>query len=144
MLLIKTGDSFQQKPLIYKFHIDPDLQISTEDPLRFWMLSNHVSNPTLKASGGAWRGNWEMSDVLYQIVVEMCTLLGQIVVDISASNGASAWACRASSRHFFGFESDQEIFDVLLKPICDSSDDAPLDDEGDEDLRASKDVWTCD
>ena len=98
------------------------------------MLLNHVNNPTLKASSGAWRGNREMSDVLYQIVVEMCTLPGQIVVDIYASTGASARACRASGRNFFGFESDQEIFDVLLKPICDSSDDAPLDDKDDEDL----------
>ena len=141
MLLVKAGDSFRRKPLPYKFHTDPDLKINGEDPLRFWMLSNHVSNPTLKASGGTWRGNWEMSDVLYQIVVEMCTLPSQIVVDISASIGASARACRASGRHFFGFESDQEIFDILLKPTCDSSDDAPLNDEGDEDLRASKDEW---
>ena len=61
-------------------------------------------------------------------------------MDISASTGASAQACKASSGHFFGFESDQEIFDILLKPICDS-DDGLLDDVGDEDLRASKDVW---
>ena len=65
VLLVKVGDSFRRKPLPYKFHTDPDLQISGEDPLRFWMLSNHVSNPTLKASNGAWRGNQEMSDVLY-------------------------------------------------------------------------------
>ena len=76
MLLLKASNLFQQKPLPYKFHTNPDLQISGEDPLRLWMLSNHVSNPTLKASGGAWQGNREMSDVLYQIVVEICTLLG--------------------------------------------------------------------
>ena len=105
------------------------------------MLSNHVSNPTLKASGGAWQGNHEMSDVLYHIVVEMCTLPGQAVVDITASTSASARACDASSRHFFGFESHQEIFDILLKPICDSLDDGLMDDEGDKDLRTSKDVW---
>ena len=55
-------------------------------------------------------------------------------------SGTSAWAYKASSHHFFGFESNQEIFDILLKLIFDSSDNGLLDDEGDEDLQASKDV----
>ena len=73
MLLVKACDLLRRKPLPYKFHTDLDLEINDKDPLRFWMLSKRVNNPTLKASGGAWWGNQEMSDVFYQIVVEMCT-----------------------------------------------------------------------
>ena len=82
-----------------------------------------------------------MSDVFFQIVVEMCTLPVQVVVDISAFTRASARACKASSCHFFGFENDQDIFDILLKPLCDSRNEDLLVDDAYEDLRASKDDW---
>ena len=55
-------------------------------------------------------------------------------MDIAASIGASAWACKASSRHFFGFENDQDIFDSLFKQLCDSMDKDLIENDGDEDL----------
>ena len=75
----------------------------------------------------------------------MCTKLGQVVVDITASTSASTRACKASGRHFFGFEPDAKIFDALLKALCDltEDDDGDKDDDDDdeEDLRRSKDEW---
>jgi hypothetical protein len=40
-----------------------------------------------------------------------------VVVDLTASTGASLRACRASGRNFFGLEPDSNIFDSLLKPM---------------------------
>ena len=73
--------------------------------------------------------------MLYQIIVDMCLSPRQIVVDITASTGASARACQASRRHFFGFEADKKIYDALLRPLCNSSDSNLDDDDNtDEDL----------
>ena len=41
---------------------------------------------------------------------------------------------KAFGRHFFGFELDLEIFDAMLKPLCDKRDDK--DDNDDEDFDA--------
>ena len=93
--------------------------------------------PTAKGADSTRRGNGEISDVLLQIIVEMCTKASQIVLDISASTGASHQACTASGWHFIGFEADKDIFDALLKPLCkfgNSTDDDDNDDS-DEDPR---------
>ena len=80
--------------------------------------------------------------VLYQIIVEMCSSPGQLIVDIIASTSASTRACQASGRHFFGFEPDTEIYDALLMPLCDPSDSgSDEDDDTNEDPRASKNDW---
>ena len=72
----------------------------------------------------------------------MCSSPGQLVVDITTSTGASARACQALERHFFGFEPDKEIYDALLMPLCDAIDSgSDEDDDTDEDLRASKNDW---
>ena len=72
----------------------------------------------------------------------MCSSLGQLVVDIIASTGASARACQALGRHFFGFEPDKEIYDALLMPLCDAIDSSlDEDDDTDEDPRTSKNDW---
>ena len=71
----------------------------------------------------------------------MCTQPGHVVVDIVELTGASARASKASGRHFFGFEQDQRIFDILLKPMSDRTKEVGDDDDANEDLRASKDIW---
>ena len=70
-----------------------------EDPLRYLTLSNVVSNPFLMADGTPWRGSREISHMLYQVLIEMCSKLGHLVTDLSASTGASFRACKASGRH---------------------------------------------
>ena len=96
----------------------------------------------MKTSTMFWRGSCEISAVLYQIIVDMCSSPGQIVVDITASTGASTRACQASRHHFFGFETKKDIYDALLRPLCNSSDSNSDDnDDTDEDLRACKNDW---
>ena len=97
------------------------------------MLWNLVSSPTLKDENSTWRGNREISDILFQIVIKMCSKVGHTVVDISASTGASYRACNASGRHFIGFKSDKEIYDVLLRPLCESGDSSDDDDDDSDD-----------
>ena len=99
-------------------------------------LTNIVSSPALNKSGKPWHGNQEIFDVLFQILIEMCPRPSQIVVDVSASIGASARACKASGRHFFGLEADRVIYEVLLKPFCTAFE--VTDKSDDDDLRSSK------
>ena len=117
----------------YSFHSDPQLSDIPQDPLKYMALTNIVSSLTLNKSRKPWHVNREISDVLFQILIEMCSKPNQIVVDISASIGAFARACKASSRHFFGLEADRE---VLLKPLCSASE--VIDESDDDDLRSSK------
>ena len=63
-------------------------------------------------------------------------------MDITASTSASARACQASRRQFFGFELDIEIHDALLMLFCDPSDSGlDEDDDIDENPHASKNDW---
>ena len=78
------------------------------------------------ADGPPWHGSREISDVLYQIIIEMCSKLRQLVVDLLASISASFKACKASCHHYFGMEGDQKIFNKLLKPLCCFSENSPL------------------
>ena len=136
---MKKGERFKRKPLPFSLHSDPELKNSTLDPLKYSMLYNHVASPKMKTSTLSWRGSREISTVLFQIIIEMCSSPGQLVVDITASTGASARACQVSGRHFFGFELDKEIYDALLMPLCDASDSgSDEDDDTNEDLCASK------
>ena len=80
-----------------------------------------------------WRSNYKISDVLFQIVIEMCSKIRHTVVDISASTRASYRACNASGCHFIGFESDKEIYDMLLRPLCESGDSSDDDDDDSDD-----------
>ena len=139
---MKKGERFKLKPLPFSLHSDPELKNSTLDPLKYSMLYNHVASPKMKTSTLSWHGSREISVVLYQIIIEMYSSPGQLVVDIIASTGASARACQASGHHFFGFERDKEIYDALLMPLCDASDSGlDEDDNTDEDPRASKNDW---
>ena len=88
-----------------------------------------MSSPTLKDENSSWCGNREILDILFQIMIEMCSKVRHTVVDISASTGASYRAYNASGRHFIGFESDKEIYDVLLRPLCESGDSSDDDDD---------------
>ena len=105
---------------------------TVDDPLKFLPLWNLLSAPTAKDADSTWRGNREISNVVFQIVIEMCTKPTQIVVDISAS-------IMASRRHFIGFEADKEIFDALLRPLCEFGDSTNKNEEDDsnEDPRPS-------
>ena len=78
------------------------------------------------ADGTPWRGSREISDVLYQVLIEMCSKSGHLVANLSASTSASYRACKASRRHFFGMEADQRIFNALLKPLCTLPESSPL------------------
>ena len=116
VLLVKTGRLIEQEynrmPTPLTLNMDVDLKDQLDDPLRYSTLSNIVHSPALKADGTPWRGNREISDVIYQIIIEMCSSPGQIVGDLTSSTRASIWAYKASARHFFGLEAEKEIFDV--------------------------------
>ena len=130
VLLVKTGilkdDQFDKLLLSFNLNADLELQDTPEDPLRYLTLTNVVTNPSLMANGTPWRGSCEISDVLYQVIIEMCTKPGQVVADLSASTSASYRACKASNRHFFGLRADKKIYNVLLKPLCNPPEDSPL------------------
>ena len=80
MLLVKTGvmkdDRFDRLPLPFNLNADPELQDTPEDPLRYLTLTNVVTNPSLMANGTPWRGSCEISDILYQVIIEMCSKPG--------------------------------------------------------------------
>ena len=130
MLLVKTGifkdDQYNRLPLPFTLNADKELTGTPEDPLRYLTLTNVVSSPVLMADGTPWRGSHEISDVLYQVIIEMCSKPGQLVADLSASTGASFRACKASGRHYFGMERDKRIFTELLKPLCCPPEGSPL------------------
>ena len=133
MLLVKSGADFPRQPPPFQLNSDLELQNTADDPLKFLTLWNLVSSPTSKDENSTWRGNRKILDVLFQIVIEMCSKVGHTVVDISASTGASYRACNASDRHFIGFESDKEIYNMLLRPLCESSDSNDDDDDDSDD-----------
>ena len=122
MLLVKTGifkdDQYNRLPLPFTLNADKELNATSEDPLRYLTLTNVVSSPTLMADGTPWHGSREILDVLYQVIIEMCSKPGQLVADLSASTSASFRACKASDRHYFGMEGNKQIFTELLKPLC--------------------------
>ena len=76
MLLVKKGERFKRKPFPFLLHSDTELKNSTLHPLKYSMLYNHVASPKMKTSTLSWRGSHEMSAVLYQIIVEMCSSPG--------------------------------------------------------------------
>lgn len=121
VLLVKTGrvrdKVWDRLPKPFKLNSDPLTANTPEDPIRYLALNNYVEKPALDDSGNLWRGPHEKSDILFQILIDMCTKPGDIVVDLSASTGASLRACRASGRHFFGLEEDTDIFMGVLKPL---------------------------
>ena len=111
MLLVKTGifkdDQYNRLPLPFTLNADKELTGTPEDPLPYLTLTNMVSSPALMADGTPWRGSREISDVLYQVIIQMCSKPEQLVVDLLASTGASFRACKASGRHYFGMERDK-------------------------------------
>ena len=113
VLLVKTGimkdDRFNRLPLPLTLNANQELRDTTEDPLRYLTLTNVVNNPSRKANGTPWRRSREISDVIFQVIIEMCIKPGHLVADLLASTGASYKACMASGRHFFGLEPDREI-----------------------------------
>ena len=136
VLVVKKGANFHRKPVPLQLQSDLQLSDTPQDPLKYMALTNIVSSPTLDKSGKPWRGNWEISDVLFQILIEMCSRPYQIVIDISASTIGSARACKASGRHFFGLDADREIYEALLKPLYTASE--VTDESNDEDFRSCK------
>ena len=130
MLVVKTGrlkdDWFSRLPTPLTLNADPELRGMPKDPLRYLALSNVVSNPSLMADGTSWCRNCKISDVLYQVLVEMCSKSGHLVADLSALTGASYKACKVSGRHFFGMEADKRIFNALLKPLSTPPKSSPL------------------
>ena len=136
ILVVKKGANFPRKLVPLQLYSDPHLSDIPQDPLKYMALTNIVSSPALNKSGKLWHGNQEISDMLFQILIEMCSRPNHIVVDILASTGVSTRACKASGRHFFGLEADREIYEVLLKPLCTAS--KVTDESDDDDLRSNK------
>ncbi|KAG0566984.1 hypothetical protein KC19_7G101700 [Ceratodon purpureus] len=120
-LLMKTGRSRDHKhprlPIPLRLNSDPQLVNTPEDPLKFLCLTNFVENPATDGKGNLWRGPHEKSEVFMQVLIDMCSKPGDVVVDLAASTGASLRACRASGRHYFGIEEDTTIFDAVLQPL---------------------------
>ena len=107
-------------PTLLILIVDLDTKDKLENLLRYLTLSNIAHSPTLKANETLWHGSDEIFDVLYQIIIEMCSSRGQIVADLLASTGASIRTYKASGHHIFGLEEDKEIFDLLVKSLCTS------------------------
>ena len=128
MILVKSGADFPRQPPPFQLNSDPELQNTADDPLKILTLWNLFSASTAKDANSTWLGNRKISDVFFQIVIEMCSKIGHTVVDISASTRASYQACNTSGCHFIGFESDKEIYDMLLRPLCESDDNDSDDD----------------
>jgi hypothetical protein len=78
---------------------------------------NQDPNPVLTKAWTPWRGMPKKSDIFFQILIKACSSDRSIVADLSAGTGSSVRACRASGRHFFGLEDDNDIFEELLKPL---------------------------
>ena len=102
----------------FTLNADKELTRTLEDPLRYLTLINMVSSPEIMADGTPWHGSREISDVLYQVIIEMCSKPRQLVADLLVSTGASFRAYKASSCHYFGMEGDKRIFTELPKPLC--------------------------
>ena len=78
------------------------------------------------ANGTPWHGSCKISDVLYQVLIEMCSKPGHLVANLSTLTGASYRACKASGHYFFGMEADKRIFNALLKPLSTPPKSSPL------------------
>jgi DNA modification methylase len=129
-LLRKTGqvasDQWDRKPEPPNLNPDPELVDTIEDPIKLLSIQNSVLSPSLMPNRKPWRGACEKSNVFFQILIEACSSEGSIIIDLTASTGASLRACRTSGRHFFGLEKDPKIYDALLKPLLKSEDQTPV------------------
>ena len=76
---MKSGADFPRQPPPFQLNSDLELQNTADDPLKFLTLWNLVSSPTLKDENSSWRSNREISDILFQIVIEMCSKVGRVV-----------------------------------------------------------------
>ena len=94
-----------------KLILDPDLTNTNKDPIKFLSLRNTVLAPTMNHDDKPWRGVNKKSDTFFQILIEACLSPGSIVADLTVLTRASLKACRASGRHFMGFEND---FDSIM------------------------------
>ena len=73
---ILKDDRFSRLPIPLTFNTDQELRGTLEDPLRYLTLSNVVSNPSLMPDGTPWCRNRKILDMLYQVLIEMCSKLG--------------------------------------------------------------------
>ena len=145
VLLVKTGrlkdKQWERLPIPFKFNADPLLANTADDPMRYLTLTNYVEKPSMDKRGNPWRGPHEKSCTFFQILIDMCSNPGDIVVDLSASTGASLLASRASGRHFFGIEEFSDIYDAILKPLI-----QPLDAQSQKKRRgmdSTPSPWTA-
>ena len=104
-------------PQKMKLHSDPDFAGTAEDPIKYLLLKNIVTSPTMMPNGEPWRGAREKSDIFFQLLINACSKFGDTIVDLTASTGASLRACRAFSRHFIGAERDAKLYHTVLAPL---------------------------
>jgi hypothetical protein len=114
-----VGDlKWDRAPRKFVFYQDLDLANTFEDPHKFLKLWISVPNIAMTKAQTPWRGARKKSNVFFQILIEACPSDQSIVANLSAEPRASLRTCRASGKHFFGLEADNDIFEELLKPLA--------------------------
>ena len=73
VLEVKKGANFHRKPVPLQLQSDSQVSDTLQDPLKYIALTNIVSSLALNKSKKPWHGNREISDVLFQILIEMCS-----------------------------------------------------------------------
>ena len=100
MLLVKTiilkDNQYKRLHVPFTLNANKELKRTLEDPLQYFTLSNLVFSPSLMDDGTPWLQSREILDMLYQVIIEMCSKFGQLVADLSMSTCASFKAYKAS------------------------------------------------
>lgn len=82
------------------------------------VLFNLVTKDTQFMNGSIpWRGGREKDPLLLQLLIESTTQVGDIVLDCTASIGASVHVCCKVGWHFVALEGDVKIFKAVLEPL---------------------------
>ena len=81
-------------PSRFAFQQIPDLVSRGIDVQQDGFLDNHVYNADLIMNGDRpWRGARQKSPLLFQMLIESCTLPGDVVLDATAMIGDSLDSC---------------------------------------------------
>ena len=71
VLMVKKGANFHRKLVPLQLQSDPQLSDIPQDPLKYMALTNIMSSPALDKSRKPWHGNREISDMLFQILIDV-------------------------------------------------------------------------
>ena len=83
------------------------------------LLFNFVNeeNTFLQRSERPWRGPYKKSPHFFQDLIELFTPTNEHIVNLTCSIRASFLATRACGSHLLAFESDNDMFEHILKPL---------------------------